>query len=63
MFEVKETYRRDDAPENYYGVGGTYFFTLTAGEKSGNGVFEITYKRSWEEGNGLVAYSIPIQVN
>ena len=53
----------DDAPRGYTGVGGTYFFTLTAGEKSGKGVFEIVYKRSWEEGNGLIAYSIPILVN
>ena len=63
MFKVKETYLGDDAPEGYTGVGGTFFFTLTAGEQSGTGMFEITYRQYWEEGNGMITYSIPIHVN
>ena len=63
MFDVQETFVFDDAPEGYTGVGGTYYFTLTAGEESGTGAFEISYERSWEEDNALAAFRIPIQVN
>ena len=32
LFTVERKYVRDEAPERYVGVGGTYYFTLTAGD-------------------------------
>ena len=70
-FTVERAYRRDPTkPKNYTGVGGMYYFTLTArqppsGEDSVSGLFEIAYYRDWEdegEENALSKYSIPVNV-
>ena len=43
LFDVERKYVADDAPPHYTGVGGTYYFTITAGETTGDGAFEISY--------------------
>ena len=53
---------RDENPEQLLGVGGTYYFTLTPGDKSGHGAFEISYDRDWDDENAISSYSIPIHV-
>jgi len=44
------------------GAGGTYYFTIEAEELSRNGIFEITYDRSWDNEPALRSFIIPIKV-
>mmetsp|Transcript_16128 Transcript_16128/g.21852 ORF Transcript_16128/g.21852 Transcript_16128/m.21852 type:complete len:90 (-) Transcript_16128:102-371(-) len=62
-FDVVKSYRAADNPEGYMGVGGTYFFDVTAGDNAGSGHFEIDYYRPWESVNSSMnSYKIPINV-
>ena len=62
MFEVCGEYVADEAPEHYAGVGGTYYFTIKAGDSVGDGSFDIAYDREWDELAPYWGYSIPIHV-
>ena len=62
-FAFKKSFKRSPAPEFYVGVGGTYYFDITAGDSGSKGTFEIAYYRPWESANrAFNKYSIPINV-
>ena len=44
------------------GTGGTYYFTITAGEASGTGTFSIAYSRDWETIAPEDSFTIPVHV-
>ena len=44
------------------GLGGTFFFTLTAGDIVGESVFTIALYRDWEPEFILDTYDIPIHI-
>ena len=62
-FTYKRTYKSNPSPRFYTGVGGTYYFDITAGDSGSNGKFEIAYYRPWESANhAFNKHSIPINV-
>ena len=66
-FDVERDYYQDEVKpwqRGYTGIGGTYYFTLSANEgaeQGDKGVFSIAYSRSWEDRN-VDSYTYPIHI-
>ena len=66
-FDVVEDYIMDPVPEgheDYTGIGGTYYFTLSASqeaEKGNSSWFTISESRDWEEYD-IQSYTFPIYI-
>ena len=48
LYSLETMYIMHDQPTNYTGVGGKFYFTLTAGDQLGEGNFEIWHGHAWE---------------
>ena len=56
---------REDGMEDWTGIGGTYYWTLSAAEGANTGdqgTFRIEYYRDWEPDLVDIAYEFPIHI-
>ena len=66
VFSVSMSYETDVPPEGgefWTGIGGTYYWTVEAGDEAGEGVFHIWHGQKWSGAErAIYQFEIPIHV-